>query len=325
MCTYEGERHLEEQLESLAQQTHPPDQIVIRDDGSSDRSLELLAGFRTRASCPVDITVNPVRLGYTKNFERAISQCRGDFVLLCDQDDIWHPAKIERIVKVLGSAPNMVGVFSDAELVDGNSRLLPGRLWGAVGFTPRSRRRFLKGHSERVRLLCRANVVSGATLGFASRFRDLLLPIPEGWVHDEWIALMLAATADLRMIPLPLVRYRIHGGQQIGVRSTRGARRWMLPRTENARRTGPGSDAYLDRARLLGGAYARLVDRSDMYSPDSDALGVIRSCTDHLRVRSQILSAHGGLGLASRELLRGRYHRYSKGWASAAKDVFAVS
>jgi glycosyltransferase involved in cell wall biosynthesis len=325
MCTYQGEPHLGEQLESLARQTRSPDQIVVCDDGSNDRSLEELDAFRKWAPFQVEVIANPVRLGYTKNFELAISRCRGDFVLLCDQDDVWHPAKIERITEVLKSAPNLGGVFSDAELVDRNSRLLSGRLWGAVGFTPRSRRRFLKGRSEPVRLLCRANVVSGATLGFASRFRDLIFPIPEGWVHDAWIALMLAATADLRMIALPLVRYRIHGGQQIGVRSTRGTRRWMLPRTKNTRQIGPGSDPYLDRAHRMEEAYARLVDRSGTYSPHSDALAIIRSCTDHLRIRSRISSERGGLVLATRELLRGRYHRYSRGWGSAAKDVFTAS
>jgi glycosyltransferase involved in cell wall biosynthesis len=94
MTTYNGERFLEEQLRSLTEQTTLPNELVVCDDGSTDRTPEILAQFAKRASFPVRIVINNHRLGWRENFLKAASLCSSDYIAFCDQDDIWLKEKL---------------------------------------------------------------------------------------------------------------------------------------------------------------------------------------------------------------------------------------
>src|ERR687894_3003245 len=96
MCTYNGARFVAEQLASVAAQTRPPDELVVCDDGSTDETCRLVEEFAARAPFPVRLFVNERNLGSTRNFGRAVALCEGDLVALSDQDDVWHPEKLER-------------------------------------------------------------------------------------------------------------------------------------------------------------------------------------------------------------------------------------
>jgi hypothetical protein len=100
-------------------------------------------------------------------------------------------------------------------LVDAKRRPLGCRLWSAIRFTPAEQRRWHAGQA--IDVLLRHNVVTGATLAFRAEYRDLVLPIPGGWVHDGWLALLIAAVADTVAIAEPLIEYRQHAAQQTGV------------------------------------------------------------------------------------------------------------
>jgi glycosyltransferase involved in cell wall biosynthesis len=90
LCTYNGAAYLKEQLESIAAQTRTPYELVISDDQSTDDTLRLIQEFAATAGFPVRLSVNESNLGIAKNFEKAISLCRGDVIVLSDQDDVWH-------------------------------------------------------------------------------------------------------------------------------------------------------------------------------------------------------------------------------------------
>jgi glycosyltransferase involved in cell wall biosynthesis len=94
MTTYNGERFLEEQLRSLTEQTKLPNELVVCDDGSTDRTPEILAQFAKGASFPVKIVINNHRLGWRENFLKAASLCSSDYIAFCDQDDIWLKEKL---------------------------------------------------------------------------------------------------------------------------------------------------------------------------------------------------------------------------------------
>ena len=94
MATCEGGRHLEAQLQSIAAQQRLPDELVVCDDASSDDTIEIARRFAERAPFPVRIETTEIRLGITANFERAVSLCAADVILLADQDDVWLPEKI---------------------------------------------------------------------------------------------------------------------------------------------------------------------------------------------------------------------------------------
>jgi glycosyltransferase involved in cell wall biosynthesis len=94
MATYNGERFLEEQLRTLGEQVKLPDEVVVCDDGSTDRTLEILVQFAERAPFRVRLVINDQRLGWRENFLKAASLCTSDYIAFCDQDDVWLPDKL---------------------------------------------------------------------------------------------------------------------------------------------------------------------------------------------------------------------------------------
>ena len=97
LCTYNGARFIIAQLESIAAQSRLPDELIICDDHSRDGTLDLVRRFAVSASFSVCVHANPKNLGSTRNFEQAVEMCKGDIIVLCDQDDVWRPDKLVRI------------------------------------------------------------------------------------------------------------------------------------------------------------------------------------------------------------------------------------
>jgi glycosyltransferase involved in cell wall biosynthesis len=219
MCTYNGSRFLGEQLKSIGEQSKPPSEVIICDDGSVDSTAEIAKAFADEARFPVRFVRNEVNLGSTKNFEKAIRLCSGDAIALCDQDDIWRRNKLQRLGEVLESEPEVGGVFSDASLIDENSRALAESLWERGQFTLKMQATLNDNGAALV--LLKQNRVTGATFLFRSHFIKQITPIPSEWVHDAWIALLIATQSRLRALPDRLMSYRLHPSQQVGVRPTR--------------------------------------------------------------------------------------------------------
>src|SRR2546423_1214622 len=142
MCAYNGAAYLPAQLASIAAQTRLPDELVICDDRSTDATQELLNDFAARAPIPVRVYTNERNLGSRKNFARAIELCAGDLVALCDQDDVWHTDKLRRMEAALAAQPEVGLVFTNAEIVDDETRPLGYQLWDCVHFTPAKQRLF---------------------------------------------------------------------------------------------------------------------------------------------------------------------------------------
>jgi glycosyltransferase involved in cell wall biosynthesis len=214
MCTFNGGRYLEEQLRSIASQTQLPCELVVCDDHSTDETGAILKTFQGSAPFPVRIVQNAMRVGSTRNFDQVIGMCRGEFIALCDQDDRWLPQKLERLSHALLENPFLGGVFSDANLMDGEGRQTGERLFARHKFTHAKRQNFVSCPTA---TLLKHDVVTGATLMFRSAIRRYCSPIPSSWVHDGWLAWMVALHSRLTLVPEPLIDYRIHAGQQLGV------------------------------------------------------------------------------------------------------------
>ena len=307
LCTFHGERFLAVQLESIATQTVLPAEVVVCDDGSTDGTVEIVARFTAGVPFPVHLHVNPKNLGVTANFAGAIARCRGSIIALADQDDVWAPEKLERLVAAFEDHPEAGAVFSDAELVDEALRPLGRTLFEATRFTDGRRRRFAAGHALDV--LVSRPVVCGATLTFRSSFRDLVLPIPGTGLHDIWIAGLLASVSEIVVLPEPLVRYRQHGANQVGAAS-RGLRAKLATR----RRQGVLGDEIAHYR-----AMAERLRRAPAGRVDPHALRLLGRKVEHLEFRYGLPRHRVGAVLA--ELLRGRYHRYSRGLESAGYDL----
>jgi len=314
MCTYNGARHLREQLDSIAAQTRPPDELVICDDGSTDDTREIITNFVGSAPFPVHFHINERNLGSTKNFERAIALCVGDYIALSDQDDVWLPGKLAQLEAEFDRAPNVGLIFTDAEVIDEAARPAGYTLWEKLPVRPAERRR-LRGRRAIDQLL-EGSTVTGATMAFRARFKDLLLPLPTGLpiIHDAWIAILVAAISEVLPFAPPLIRYRQHAEQQIGakerMRDEGGVRKAM-------RRT----TSYQEMIEIGMQVQQRLSEHCDVYKSD-EALSRLTARLTHLQMRAK-LPEHPlpRFTCVVRELLTGRYHVYSRGLFSATKDL----
>ena len=216
MCTCNGGRYLEEQLASIALQSRVPHELIVCDDQSTDDTVSILKHFQANVPFQVKIVQNNKRLGSTRNFDQAISLVDGDLIALCDQDDRWASNKLERLSDRLFEDPSLGGVFSDATLIDGEGRMTGLTLFQRHRFTSAKQRKFMACPTA---TLLKHDIVTGATLMFRASMRKFCLPIPPSWVHDGWLAWMIALHSRLNLIPEPLTYYRIHQGQQLGVAS----------------------------------------------------------------------------------------------------------
>jgi glycosyltransferase involved in cell wall biosynthesis len=216
MCSFNGGRYLQEQLESIALQTRLPGELVVCDDRSTDDTLTILKRFQAEAPFAVKIIQNGQRLGSTRNFDQAIGLVRGSLIALCDQDDRWASSKVERLSAALTEDPFLGGVFSDASLIDGDGRQTGQQLFARHRFTTAKQREFVGCPTA---TLLKHDIVTGATLMFRASIRRYCSPIPATWVHDGWLAWMIALHSRLGLIAEPLIDYRVHAGQQLGVNS----------------------------------------------------------------------------------------------------------
>src|ERR1041384_7767563 len=215
MCTYNGADFLPAQLESILVQSRKPDQIVICDDGSTDETRALLQKFEKQSPDVILLRFNKTNLGSIKNFEQAIRMCSGEIIALSDQDDVWRPDKLQLIEQAFTKSSTGL-VFSDADIVDENLKPLNRRMWNEVGFDAHKRK--LLRNARALEVLATGWTVTGATMAFRSQFMKICLPVPDGiaMIHDGWIALAIAAVADVVAIDEPLIQYPPHERQQIG-------------------------------------------------------------------------------------------------------------
>jgi glycosyltransferase involved in cell wall biosynthesis len=339
LCTYNGERYIDELLASLAAQELLPDELVVCDDRSSDGTVTKVQAFAEQAPFPVRLEVNERNLGPTKNFELAISRCEGEFIALCDQDDVWYPHKLERSIGALTRNEDVGYVFSDADMMDEQGRPLDRRMWDAVGFFESRRQAALEGRM--LELLVVYTFVQGAATTFRSDLRELLLPIPHGWLHDAWIALLSAFVRPYLMIEEPLLRYRIHGEQEIGVPSSvmpddTGIQKWKV-RLQQAPEKVSLKKADLHRQRrrtqsmLYDQAAQRIEERGRSFIEEhggalqplaTDALRDVHDRARHLRIRGSLPDSRvARIGPIAKELRSRRYGRYSAGVLSALQDL----
>ena len=218
LCTYNGAQYLQQQLDSIVDQTLLPGELVACDDGSSDETVDILKAFSEKAPFPVHIHINDSNLGVARNFEKCSSLCTGELIALCDQDDVWKPEKLDKLAEALNNNPEARFVFCDAELVDENLTSLKRYLWDEKpnSFSQKERQEF--AHAGQLPHLLKRNMVTGACMMFRASLIPHIVPIPPSWIHDYWIATVAAALGHRgNIVDEPLVLYRQHQDQQIGV------------------------------------------------------------------------------------------------------------
>jgi glycosyltransferase involved in cell wall biosynthesis len=215
LAVFNGENHLDALLASLFAQTRSDFTVTIADDGSTDRSLEIVA-HHARAH-PNRVLVLPAegRVGAGANFSRLLSAIDADFVLLCDQDDVWLPDKVETTVQALVHLEADWGpetpllVHTDLVIVDADLKTLHPSLARFERLSP--------GTSE-MRHLLLGNVATGCTIAANRALLRRALPVPAtASMHDHWFALVASAIGRRIYLPRATILYRQHSGNVIGV------------------------------------------------------------------------------------------------------------
>ena len=220
LCTYNGAMYLEQQLRSIAEQSHLVDEIVICDDKSKDNTCTIIERFAYNYP---DITLrlikNETTIGFLRNFEKALSCCSGDIIFLCDQDDIWMRDKVSIFLDYFDTHEDIAVAFSDARLINSTGTAYYSQtLFDVAGLDKKNKLLFNHGFASD--LLSTSGRMAGCTSAIRSSFLPLILPFKElnvRAIHDEIIAVSAASYNKLGLIDKCLVSYRQHERQTIGI------------------------------------------------------------------------------------------------------------
>lgn len=203
MATYNGEKYLREQLDSIYAQTYKIIEVIVCDDCSNDNTVEILKEYSDKFG--LKYFINEKNLGYVKNFEKAISLCSGEYIALSDQDDIWLPEKIQVLVENIGDKSV---IHSDAYLINESGTVFSN------SYTEFSKK-MINPNSEIDMIL--NGSVTGCTSMFKKSFINKILPFHDKlYVHDKFIGFSAFFENTLVYIDRPLIKYRQHSVNNIG-------------------------------------------------------------------------------------------------------------
>jgi len=226
MATYNGGLYIYEQLMSIIQQTKKVDEIVISDDGSADNTLNIINSIaRENKETSIIVLHNKNNHGPRGNFENAIQNCSGDLIFLSDQDDIWYPEKVEKVIEVFSCNCDANLVCHNAVLVDKNGDQIEGTFNSRLMIdTSNSEKRVYK--LERNKYLERAvsaPLINGMVLCMSNKLKAMILPFPKTYSsHDWWIMFVGVNNNTCYYLDEVLTKYRLHGKNTAGNKAYTG-------------------------------------------------------------------------------------------------------
>ena len=217
LCTYNGERHIEQQIRSILEQTTPVDEIVVCDDGSTDNTISIIESIKADTEVNLRIYINPSSLGVCGNFEKAIKLCEGDIVFLSDQDDFWYRDKVEKICDYFQRNQKKSVVFTNADLVDENGNNLDITAFDCYGLDEVGIKRY---DEDPLLVYFCGNRALGCSIAFRSSTKSWALPLVKDdpiYLHDDQIAIKAIERHQLGHIDERLFAYRQHCDQERGL------------------------------------------------------------------------------------------------------------
>lgn len=217
MATYNGQQFLAEQIDSILKQTHSNIHLFIRDDGSQDKTCDIIKQKQFLYPGKITQVSSEERLGIIGNFSTLMAASQAKYVMFSDQDDIWLPEKIALTLdkmRELEAAYGMKGpllVHTDLQVVDANLKVLDRSFWNYSKLLPKK--------NQSLNKLLMQNVITGCTMMMNRPLVDMSMPIPQGvMMHDWWIGLVAAAFGRIDIVNQPTILYRQHGKNQVGAK-----------------------------------------------------------------------------------------------------------
>lgn len=214
MATYNGMKYVEDQIESILSNTYTDWRLYIYDDGSKDQTVSILKRYEEKYPEKIQVTINQENLGVTFNFLEGIKQCENEYIMLCDQDDVWKQDKIEKTLnKMIQAEKNHdkghpIIVYTDAAIVDEELHMIH------PSFHKNSR---LDVSKVDLPHLLMENKLIGCTIMLNKGIRNLLTKLPRSpRVHDWWLGLLATTFGKIYYLEEPTLLYRQHRDNVIG-------------------------------------------------------------------------------------------------------------
>lgn len=211
MATYNGQKFIREQLDSIIAQLEAGDEIIVSDDGSTDETLNILKEYSDKFSF-IKIFANTNRHGVVGNFENAISRCEKEYIFLSDQDDVWSMDKREKVLEVFKEQKCDL-VLHNANIYLYESDSYDSEcMYDKLGFT-----------SKLLKVIWR-NPYIGCCMAFKKELKRVILPIPSEnkiCIHDWWIAICAIKCGKVSYCKDKLIDYKIHSNNTLGFHKTK--------------------------------------------------------------------------------------------------------
>ncbi len=195
MATYNGEKYIKEQLDSILKQLEDKDEIIISDDGSKDKTIDIIKSYNDKR---IKLINGPCK-GVKQNFANAITNCAGKYIFLSDQDDIWMNDKVSTVLKKIEEKKCMC-VIHDAKIVDSKNKTT----------YEESFMKYRKSKKGIINNIIKNSYI-GCCMAFDSKMKDKILPIPDNIeMHDQWIGIQSEKCGNVEFINRVLINYRRH-------------------------------------------------------------------------------------------------------------------
>jgi glycosyltransferase involved in cell wall biosynthesis len=215
LATFNGEKYISELLDSILNQTYKNIKITIHDDGSSDRTLEILRDYSKRYPEIINLIDDGISTGSAvRNFEFLLKNSSEEYIMFADQDDVWLPNKIELTLNKMLELEDKYGkdtpllVYTDVKVVDENLNILSESLWDYIK---------VDGKNKAFSRCLETSVGLGFTMMINRRAKELALPFSQNAImHDHWVSLVVSAFGEIEYIDSPTGLYRQHWGNVSG-------------------------------------------------------------------------------------------------------------
>ncbi len=222
LATYNGERFLKYQLDSLLENTRQPDEVVIIDDCSTDGTVNFVKNYISEHNLDWRLVVAEVNKGYRRNFYNCLKLCTGDVIFLCDQDDVWYKEKIEKLVAVFENDDSVMSVNSSFDMIDSNGDMLVP--FGTGKKNTSNHGLIRDGITDEelkpigLEQILQYNISPGCTSAFRREVVEQYIKTSECIMPHDWeLNIIAASKGGLRFYNKPLIGYRQHGNNTIGL------------------------------------------------------------------------------------------------------------